>query len=338
MKNILYVIICSLFSLSAYADTVILKNGDKISGNVVSKEDSSLIFNTKFAGDIKVQWSEIASLTTDKPVVVILDNDTSIEAAKLAPASPGTANIQTSNVSKPMQVALGSVKYINPSNEVSGKGIKVTGRVNVGASIASGNSDTESYNVDTEVIMRAKISRTTVGANLYRASDNSTTTEDKSAAYLKYDHFLTDKSYIYGNTTFARDKFKDQKLKSTIGLGYGHQYWETPSRNLALEAGLSFVNDDYFISADENYTAGRWAVKFDQKFYKDKVQFFHNHEGLVDLGDTENLTITSQTGFRFPLLTGMVASIQANVDWDKSPPVGTGSTDRKILLNVGYAW
>ncbi len=338
MIKISSILALSLASASVLADTVTMKNGDRLTGTIVSKTDGNLIFKTGFAGDITLNWGEISSLTTDKPVVLVLDNDTSIEAANLLPGAGGMANIQTANVGNPMQVALGSVKYINPPVEVSGKGVKVSGRINAGASIASGNSDTESYNLDGEVIMRTKQNRTTVGANLFRASDNGNDTEDKAAAYLKYDHFLNDKQYIYGNTTFARDKFKDQKLKSTIGLGYGHQFWESPSRNLALEAGVSFVNDDYFTTADENYTAGRWAIFYDQKMYKDKIQFFHRHEGLIDLSDTENLTITSQTGFRFPLLAGMNAAIQANVDWDKSPPAGFGSTDRKILFSVGYAW
>jgi len=338
MKFIFTIFALSVLAMSAQADIVTLKNGDKLSGTVVSKEGNSLVFKTTYAGELKISWSDIVSLTTDKPVVVVLDNDTSIEAAKLTPTTNGSASITTPNVGQPVEVALASVKYINPSIEASGKGVKVTGRVNAGVSIASGNSVNESYNADAEVIMRTKTNRTTVGANLYQSSDSNIDTEEKYAAYLKYDHFLAAKRYIYGNTTFDRDKFKDQKLKSTVGLGYGHQFWETDSRNLALEAGVAFVNDDFFVAADENYTAGRWAIKYDQKLYKNNIQFFHEHEGLVDFSDADNLTITSKTGFRFPLLTGLVASIQANVDWDKSPPAGTGSTDRKILFNLGYAW
>ncbi len=338
MKNILYMLALTLASVPVHADTVTMKNGDKLTGTVVRKEGDSLVFKTGFAGEIKLQWTQISTLKTDKPVALVLDNDTTIEGANLAPTIAGSASVSTANVSESMNIALSSVKYINPSIEVSGKGVKVNGRVNAGASVASGNSESESYHLDGEVIMRTKTNRFTVGANMYKASDEVSDTEDKYAAFLKYDHFLSAKRYIYGNTSFARDEFKDQKLKSTIGLGYGHQFWEAPNRNLALEAGLTYVNDDYFVAVDENYLAGRWAVRFDHKLYQDRVQFFHLHEGLLDFSDTENLTITSQTGFRFPLFTGMNASIQANVDWDKSPPAGTKSTDRKILFSVGYAW
>lgn len=338
MKKILTLVVLCVLSTPLYADTVTLNNGDKLTGTIIRKEDSNLIFNTSFAGDLTIKWSEIASLATDKPINIVLNNETSIEAANLSASSKGSTRIQTTDVNNPMEISLASVKFINPSIEVSGRGVKVSGRVNGGINIASGNTDTESYIADTEVIMRTKINRTTIGAKYYKAKESGIDTEDKSFAYLKYDHFLTDKRYIYGNTTFSRDIFKDQKLKSAVGIGYGHQFWESDARNLALEAGLSFVNDDFFIAVDENYTAARWAVNYDQKMYKNKIQFFHYHEGLMDLSESDNLTIISQTGFRFPLFLGMNAAIQANIDWDKSPPVDKGSTDRKILFSVGYAW
>lgn len=322
---------------TGYADTIFLNNGDKINGQIIRKEGSTLLFKTPYAGEIKIQWKAIASMKTDKNLVLTLENDTNIENASISPSDKKHI-VKTKNIDNPIDIQLSSIKYINPSQAVTGKGMKISGRVNVGLSIASGNTDTESFNVDTEVVLRGKTNRITTGANLYQASDNNVDTEDKTSAWLKYDHFLDNNDYIYGNTSFARDKFKDQKLKSTIGLGYGHQYMESDQRNLSVEAGADYVNEDYFTASDDNYIAGRWALKFDQKFFSKKLQFFHNHEGLLELDNTDNVSITSQTGFRFPVLAGMNAALQLNLDWDNLPSVGTKSTDRKFLFTLGYSW
>jgi len=338
MRAISLVLLSFFLVPTVIADILTLNNGDRLTGTIIRKEDSNLVFKTDYAGEIKIKWDQVTAVTTDKPVQLTLDNGTAIEKASLSPAQDKTAEIKAENINNDLEIKLSSVKYINPSDVVSGKGIKVSGRVNAGVNIASGNSDTESYNLDTEVVMRGKINRFTVGANLYRASDNSVDTEDKSSAWLKYDHFTSKKSYVYGNTSFARDKFKDQKLKSTIGLGYGIQFHESDERNFLIEGGLNYVNDDYFIAMDDDYAAGRWSLRYDQKFYKKRLQFFHNHEGLFDLDDTGNMNIYSQTGFRFPILSGMNASLQLNVDWDNQPVAGTASTDRKLLFNLGYSW
>ena len=338
MRLVVFLFILSVISTSAMSGQVTLKNGDILTGTIVRKEAAHLLLSTAYAGEIKIQWSEIVSLTTEKPLVLVLKNDTSIENAKLTAVTNGTGSVTAENIEQTFDVALSDIKYINPSIEVSGKGTKVSGRINAGSTITSGNTDSETYNLDAKVVMRSKDNRTTVGATHYRASDNNVETEDKTTAYLQYDHFMTNRRYVYGNTNFSRDRFADEKLKSTIGLGYGHQFWESDARNLSLEGGLAFVNEDNYVAPDDSYTAARWAVDYDQKFYKNKIVFFHNHEGLQSLSDSADLSITSETGLRFPLVSGMFASIQANIDWEKTPPPGTNSTDRKLLFNLGYAW
>lgn len=338
MRSVVILLMLSIASLPVMASKITLKNGDILSGTIIRKEGSHLILSTTYAGKIKIQWSEITSLTADKPLVLVLKNDTSIENARLTAGITGTSTVTAENIDQPFDVSLSDIKYINPSIEVSGKGIKVTGRINAGTIITSGNTESETYNLDTEVVLRSRDNRTTLGAKHYRASEDNIESENNTIANLQYDHFLTSKRYVYGNTTFARDKFADQKLKSTIGLGYGHQFWESDTRNLSVEGGLAFVNEDNFVAADDSYTAARWAVDYDQKLYKNKIVLFHKNEGLQSLSDSADLSIISETGLRFPLLSGMFASIQANIDWEKTPPPGTKSTDRKLLFNLGYAW
>lgn len=333
------IILLALLGLGvhAQADTLTLKNGDKLTGTVVKKETDKLVFKTSYAGDISIAWSEIASLDTDNPVELVLTDQTSMKA-NIRSTQPGTVTLKPDSITAPVTVALDKVQYVNPSPVVTGKGIKISGRANAGFAISSGNTENDAYNLDTEVVLRSKINRFTAGAMLYKASENNVDTADESTLYLKYDHFLSKKQYIYGNTSFARDKFKDRKLKSTIGLGYGHQFWESDQRNLSLEGGLTYVNEDFYVAADDNYAAARWALKFDQKMFENRIQFFHLHEGLVGLEDSDNVSITSQTGFRFPIYAGMNASIQMNIDWDKSPAPGFVKTDKKYLFNLGYTW
>ena len=334
-----YILLLTLLGLGnqADADTLTLKNGDKLTGTVVKKETDKIIFKTSYAGDISISWSEVASLDTEQPVELVLTDQTSMKAT-IHSTQAGTVTLKPESMPAPVTVALDKVQYVNPSPVVTGKGIKISGRANAGFAVSNGNTDNNSYNLDAEVVLRSKINRFTVGTTLYKASEDNMDTADESTLYLKYDHFLNKKQYLYGNTSFARDKFKDRKLKSTIGLGYGHQFWESDQRNLSLEGGLTYVNEDFYVAADDNYAAARWALKFDQKMFDNRIQFFHLHEGLVGLEDRNNVSITSQTGFRFPIYAGMNASIQMNIDWDKSPAPGFVKTDRKYLFNLGYAW
>jgi len=331
-------ILLLVISLPVMADKLTLINGDQLSGQVVDKTSNNLKFKTNYAGTIIIKWHHIRDLQVDNPVLLMLSDDTLIENAHIGTAGNNQLTISNANLPKPVLVNLDEIKYINPPIEISGRGINIKGRFSTGLSISSGNTENEAYNIDAEMIFRTTKNRFTAGANLFRASNETNDTEDKSGLNLKYDHFLSKQNYLYANSSFAQDKFKDLKLKSTIGGGYGHQFFESKDHNLLVEGGLNYVNDDFFIATDDNYLAGRWALKYDQWLFAKRLQFFHNQEGLLDLEDNNNVTVTSQTGLRSPILPGVHAAIQLNLDWDNQPADSTNSTDRKLLVNLDYLW
>lgn len=322
---------------AALADTIVLDNGDRISGTIVKKETDKLIVKTPYAGKISISWKNIKQITTDKPVQVMMRDDTMIKGV-IHTDSSGRITLKNAEVPEAITLDLAKVKYVNPSPRLSGNGVSVSGHLNVGVSISSGNTKNQQYHIDTEIIIRSRKNRFTTAATLFRSKENNVETENRSYLGFKYDHFISKKHYIYGTTAFRKDRFKDLKLKSTIGFGYGRQVWESPEKNLSVEGGLSLVNDDFINAADDSYAAGRWAIRYDQKLLRGKTTFFHQHEGLVDLETSNNVSVTSQTGFRFPLMAGLNASTQVNVDWDNSPAPGAKKTDLKYLLNIGYTW
>lgn len=334
----LAVLLASAMASTAFADTVTLRNGDRISGKVVRKENDNLIFKTPYAGEIKIRWLEIAGLQTDAPVQVMLNDETTLNAT-FAPASePGKVTLQAGEIIRTAPVELDKVAYINPSPEVSGKGVRFDGRVNVGLTATTGNSETENLYVDAEMVARTKQNRYTLGATAQKSSEDGNETADRTTLYSKYDHFLTEKRYLYANASFVRDEFKDLNLRSVLGAGVGHQFVESKRTNLSLEGGLTFVNEDLIGTEDEQYVAARWALDFDRYFFDNRLQFFHKHEGLQSLEQTDDLLVRSQTGLRVPLTDNLNTSVQLNADWDNNPPPGTEETDLTYLLNVGYNW
>ena len=55
----------------AGADTVMLKNGDRLTGTVEVSDGKDVTLKTDFAGEIKIQWSAVQELKTDKPIYVV---------------------------------------------------------------------------------------------------------------------------------------------------------------------------------------------------------------------------------------------------------------------------
>jgi putative salt-induced outer membrane protein YdiY len=323
------------FGLPVVADEVYLANGDRISGTVVKKAGDTLTIKTDFAGEIGIAWDKVVSVSTDVPVVVQLDDATLI-AGTLARSGDGTVSIEGSNLVQAGQVPVARVALINPPAPQNG--VKLSGRANVGVYIAKGNTDKEAYHGDIESVARTKQNRFTAGAIYNQALDDGMESENNAMAYLKYDHFFTEKWYTYANTVLFKDDFADLNLRSSLGLGAGYQFVESELTNLSLEGGLSYVNEDFDLAPDDSYPAARWSLNYDHFLYPNRLQFFHFHEGLLGLQDTKDIIIITRTGLRAMLTDSFIATAEVDVDWDNTPSPGNDRVDTRYLFNLGYGW
>ena len=62
---------CLLFG-SAWADQVVLKNGDRVTGSIVKKDGKNLTIKTDQFGVVTTSWDQVESVKADKPVNVVL--------------------------------------------------------------------------------------------------------------------------------------------------------------------------------------------------------------------------------------------------------------------------
>ena len=335
-KNLILLLIISVAFLiyrNSLADEVRLKNGDRLTGQVVRMEAGKLILKTSYAGEISMVWQEVASLKTDDSVKVVLKDETALEGNTLS-IEDGRMMLDTAKIEMPVSFSLADVKAINPEPI---KTVNITSRTNVNITSERGNTDSDNYYFDGEFVARTKKNRYKIGGELNKEESDGTTTSQNWLAYGNYSHFLSKKWYLYADTLFEHDELKDLDLRSTLGAGAGYQIFESPLLNLSISAGLAKVDENFDVAEDDDYTAGQWSVNYDQYFFKKFVQLFHFSNGFVSLEDTNDWFYRTRTGLRFPVYKGFTATLQYNYDYDHQPSVDAeDEEDTKFIFLLGY--
>jgi putative salt-induced outer membrane protein YdiY len=321
----------------ALADEIVLANGDRLSGTIVRKETDKLVLKTTYAGELNVDWADIRRISTDEPVTVYLENGNRL-IGTLHSDADGSVVVSAADAPPGAPIPIDNLRFLNPSPAVSGEGVKLSGHINAGLSSSSGNTEVSKYYLDAEAVARTRDNRYTLGGHGARTRDSGQVTESNWLAYAKYDHFITRKWYGYANANFQNDRFKDIELRSTAGVGTGYQFLESEKTNLSLEGGLTYVHTDFTDAPNEDYPAGRWALKFDHLLFDTRLKFFHYHEAYVNLEDSQDIFVRSQTGLRVPLIENLDATAQYNYDWDNTPAPGTVRADGMLLMTLGYHW
>lgn len=318
-----------------FADEILMKNGDRLSGRIIAMKDHTLTIKTPYAGQIDIQWDQVTSIETDSVIHMVLKDKTAVHGI-VKRTETGELNLKTDDVMEPLRFSVNRVEVINPPSEPS---VKFKGRVNAGIDVSKGNTDTEAYYLDSEMGIRTEKNRYTVGGEANREEESGKETADNWFLYASYDHFLTQKWYLYTKANFEQDDFKDLNLRTIIGAGSGYQFFETELRILSVQGGIAYVNEDYSVSGQDNdYSAGIWNIKYDQYLFNEFIRFFHNHEGTFSLENTEDLLIRTRTGLRIPLGNNFNTTFQYNWDWHNTPPPGTDRVDERYLFTIGYSW
>ena len=86
---------CLLLSLScsAFADTVWLNNGDRLTGEILLLDGGKLSFKTKYAGRVLIDWKDIDTLSADKPLMLRRTGRDSESSERLRAAGVGMVRV-----------------------------------------------------------------------------------------------------------------------------------------------------------------------------------------------------------------------------------------------------
>jgi len=331
--KVLIILIAMFAVASVRADEVVLNNGDRITGKMVNLEDGKLSIKTEYAGVISIDWSQVKTFSTDAPAYVKIGDNTVL--VKITESESGTVTLESDDLRTPESVALSRLETMSYERKPA---VRVSGRINIGAASSSGNTNVENLNANAEVVARSDQNRVTLGGQVNKGKDSGKETESNWLAYLKYDHFISEKWYAFANASGENDKFKDINLRTTLGAGGGYQVLDTGKTYLLLELGANNVNTDFEVGTDQNYPAARFALDFSRKLFGSEAEFFNRDVFFNSLDDSENQFLRTRTGLRLPIVERLNSTIQYNYDWDNNPAPGRRSEDKTWLFTLGYRW
>lgn len=324
--------ICGL----AKADEVRLRNGDRVSGKITAIESGKLVFQTASFGLVKIPVNEITGLSSDS-VVTIEFKDGGYATGRLSSSGNGLINLTGKNDTR-SAFRLTAVKSVHPGSKLPVPAFKWKGRLNLGASQSSGNTENWAVNVDAGAKGRGEKDRIVLSAAYNRESSDGVDTADNARLAAEYDRFLSKKWFVALQGSAEHDNFADLNLRTTIGAGAGYQIIETEQTDLSIEAGPTYVNEDLQTTPDRDFIAGRWALNFEMYVFDKFAQLFHNHVGLVNMERTSDVLIKTRQGARIPFKNSFNVTAQANWDHDTEPPPGSEKNDMRYILSVGYSW
>ncbi len=324
-------ILTTFVSLSLQADVVHLNNGDQVSGEIKKMGANSVVIETKYAGEIELNWPDIATLTTDEQVSILMSDDSRVKG-KIASIEDGRINFDGGS---PSSVKFSDVSKVHPGLPGAYLG---SGHVHVGGFRSQGNTEKYALHADIEYILQNEKNRYTAGTIYNLGADTGKENENNLRAYGKYDRFIDKNWYGYVNSDFTKDRFQNLDYRVYGGVGLGYQFWDDDTKYLSFEAGPGYTYESFRTGEDRNYVTARWAVKFHYWLIGDRLQLFHDHEGLISVEDVDDTLVRTRTGFRVPVYQGFDLLAEFDYDYKNKPAAGSEQADYRYIVGIGYVF
>ena len=321
--------ILALLPCLAHADEVRMKNGDRLSGEIIRMEKEILIFKAAYADDrIGISWGDIECISTVGYLPMeFTDNEFLI--GRISCPENGKVQIENMLLGKSAPISLNQLRTVNPST--------YSGIFNLGGTLNTGNTSTKALNVATRFQIKTRKHRFTVEGEYNFGEANGVVSTRNSSGSLKYDFFTSEKIYSYAQTLNEQDTFANLNLRNTEGVGFGYQFFDTRLRSLFAEAGVSYFNEDVKIGEDKSSAAGRWAVGLDWEAIPKKLKLFHRQEGYYNFTES-SVVLRSEQGLRVPLRDSISANLEIDYRYNSSPEVGKRGSDLNVVLGLSYVY
>lgn len=324
---------------------IILVSGDRLFGEIKGIDDKNLILETDFSNeDLKISRDKIASIKSDTPIAVFFDKEDYLKG-RIKPADDNRSIVENAESGASREFQLAEVQDLydgDPQQKIiDDQKTKFSGNVNVGIELESGNTDEDTLSLSANFRARNPTDRYTVRFNKFYEKTNGEKTDDEFLLFTKYDHFFSEgaKWFMYAGGVFEQDRIDLLDLRTTLSVGWGYQFFETEDHFFSVDAGPAWVDEKFLDGEEDEEDTNFWALKLGVDYeYQlfEWARFFHFSDAIAGVEDFDDSVLTSQTGFRMPITDKFNVTVQANIDWEKSPPPGVATTDKEYLITLGY--
>ena len=309
MKITLPVCAIFLFASAGFADQITMKDGDRITGDIVKKDGDNVTVKSKNFGTVTLKWADVASVKSDQPLNVTLAGGKTVKA-----------NIETQGDRIQVE-APGAPQAVDPKDVVTLRDDAeektyqkflhpklldlwtITGSLNLAGT--KGNAETSTLTTPINFVRASNTTRTTAYFNSISSSAKINGVDSSTAKAVRggwsFDRKIdASKMFFNGFNDYEYDKFQSLDLRVVIGGGVGYHLWSHDASNLSVVGGGDWSRAAFGASGSKpaftrNSAEAFWGDDFNYKLSA-RTSFVESFRMFDNLSDTGQYRMNADMG------------------------------------------
>jgi putative salt-induced outer membrane protein YdiY len=241
------------FSGTLFADQVTLKNGDRLTGTVVKSDGKTLVLHTDAADDVTIKFDAIQDIKTEAELHVTVKSGKT--AVGPVTTTDGKLEIAT-KTSGTVETPKADVTLIRNDAEQAAYEKSLhpgllhgwQGGINVGFSVARGNSETENLALAFNAVHPTLNDKITLYANSINTTNNlatPSTVANLTTGGFRYDWNIDPKVFVFGAADYMANALQFLDLRQVYSGGFGFHAIKSDATVLDFLGGLNYTHETY---------------------------------------------------------------------------------------------
>jgi putative salt-induced outer membrane protein len=334
--------------LSAAADTIVLQNGDHLSGTFVRGDGKAMAIKSPYIGQISVKWADVTQITTTESVYVTSSAKNTVNGTISKMGDSIVVHAATGEVDVPLsQVAAVRSRAEEEKYEASLHPSLTRhweGNVGLGFSLARGNSQSTALTTSVNLKRKTRTDKISMYENsvFTTATSANTVTANAILGGARYDRNLDTRLFGFVSGDYTHDGLQGLDLRQIYSGGLGWHAINNPATTLDLGAGGNFTRETYSgtatlapgLSLQRNLAAVTTSENLAHKFGK-ITSIDENFYFYPDLSNTGQYRFTLNAAANTNL-TGLLSwQVSVNDLYVSNPPIaGTKSNDLILATSL----
>jgi hypothetical protein len=320
-------------TLAQKTDVIVLQNGDRVTGEIKSYDQGRLTVDTSHSSWIKIKWSLVVSITSDK-IFDVETVDGVHHFGSLAPSEP-IGRLTIVEATAPITVAFFDVFDLSPVYQTFWR--RWEGSLDLGFNYTQSSNLTQ-FNLNFSGIYRMKDGQFSTNLSAFFSRQNGVTGAERGDFGILYDRFLGNRWVLEGGIGVDRNIQLGLKFREFVGVGAGRYIVQTNQSQLLTYAGFTANHEVPVDGADIDSAEAVVGSRYTYFMYDfPKLTVSASAQVFPSLTVSGRVRVQADASVKREIISDFYLAISIFDSFDsKDPSTDTPKNDWGPTISVGW--
>jgi putative salt-induced outer membrane protein YdiY len=309
-------------------DVLVLKNGDRISGEINRIWDGEISIEPEYSDEFDIDLIAVDHIISDREFEIELEDGREVVATMGGVDASGQQVLDVG--SEAIAIELADFLEVDEPEDYYDWGVNA----DISADLNKGNTESANSKLRADAMFKHGDHRHTGEATYFREEVANIKTKEQDLFRYSYNWLFRDPWFLAGNLSFERDPIIELTSRVIASAGLGRDIWNTPRRGLSFNLGVGAQEEDIGNMKQSNGVA-TWALQFRYDLFNGDLELFHNHNINSNISGRTNTSYRTTTGLRYEITDLLYANFSIDYDYETDPVPGILSEDITVLFGFG---